>query len=105
MNPFIANVSAYRIVISYNYFFGRFHVETSSHNIYVISQKQNPTKKRFLIRDNNTTTNMYKPIYTLEQRAKPETNLNKADFLIKRSLGCLDIILKTHFLTLEHFDK
>ena len=48
---------------------------------------------------------MYKPIYTLEQRAKPETNLNKADFLIKRSLGCLDIILKTHFLTLEHFDK
>ena len=29
------------------------------------------------------------------QRVEPETNLSRDDFLLKRSLGCLDIILKT----------
>ena len=61
MNPFIEYVTAYRIVISCNFFF-RFLMETSSYKLYAKEwDKQNPSKKDFLIKDNNTIIKMYKP--------------------------------------------
>ena len=39
--------------------------------------KQNPTKKRFLIRGNNTATKMYKPKYRTFNTKIPNNKPNK----------------------------
>ena len=80
MNPFIANVTAYRLVISCNCLLAD-SIWELLHIISMLygqkSDKQNPTKKRFLTRDNNTTTRKYKPKYRTFNTNIPNNKPNK----------------------------